>query len=221
MNGQIDIFGNIEQSNEVADKIEHAKEVLRVAAKMSLLYYHAPLIVKYSGGKDSDVLLHLAEMTLKPNEFEVINSHTTVDAPQTVKHIKENFARLQKIGIKATVQYATYKDGSRITMWNLIERKGVSPTRLVRYCCDALKEQTAPNRIIATGVRAAESKNRQGRNSFGIISRKIEGRQYYSLDKVKEVFNSSEESRKQTGADPNAPDVYDCKLIELAKKITP
>lgn len=34
---------------------------------MSKAYYEAPLIVTYSGGKDSDVMLHLAESCLKPD----------------------------------------------------------------------------------------------------------------------------------------------------------
>ena len=32
------------------------------------------------------------------------------------------------------------------------------PTRIVRYCCSELKEGGNPNRLIATGVRWAESK---------------------------------------------------------------
>ena len=38
------------------DKIEKSRKVLRLAAEMSQTYYGKPLIVTYSGGKDSDVL---------------------------------------------------------------------------------------------------------------------------------------------------------------------
>ena len=41
------------------------------------------------------------------------------------------------------------------------------PTRIVRYCCDVLKENTGKNRFIATGVRWAESLRRK--NSRGVM----------------------------------------------------
>lgn len=73
----------------MVDKIEKSKKTLRLAAEMSQAYYGKPLIVTYSGGKDSDVLLHLSKSCLKPTEFEVLNSHTSVDAPETVYHIRK------------------------------------------------------------------------------------------------------------------------------------
>ena len=96
---------------------------------MSKDYYHKPLIITYSGGKDSDVMLHLAETCLDPTEYEVLNSHTTVDAPETVYHIRDTFKRLEDKGIKATVDYHV-ENGKRITMWNLIPSKLMPPTCL-------------------------------------------------------------------------------------------
>ena len=52
-------------------------------------------------------------------------------------------------------------------MWNLIPKKMVPPTRLVRYCCAELKEGGGKGRFIATGVRWAESKKRK--NNRGLI----------------------------------------------------
>ena len=80
-------------------KIEDSKNVLKLASEMSLEYYHKPLILTYSGGKDSDVLLQLAIECLKPTDFEVLNSHTTVDAPETVYYIRDRFKELEKMGI--------------------------------------------------------------------------------------------------------------------------
>ena len=133
---------------------------------MSETYYKNPLIVTYSGGKDSDVLLNLAESCLKPTQFEVLNSHTTVDAPETVRHIRETFKRLDAAGVKTTIDYHVQEDGTRLTMWNLIPKKLMPPTRIVRYCCQVLKETGTPNRLCALGVRAAESTKRQGRDTF-------------------------------------------------------
>jgi len=143
------------------DNEEKSAHTLALAAKMSIQYYRKPLIITYSGGKDSDVMLHLAETYLKPNEFEVLNSHTTVDAPQTVYHIRDVFKRLNDKGIKTTIQMPTYK-GEPTTMWKLIEEKLVPPTRLARYCCQVLKESSTPNRLVAVGVRRFESVGRGG-----------------------------------------------------------
>jgi phosphoadenosine phosphosulfate reductase len=50
-------------------------------------------------------------------------------------------------------------------MWKLIPEKLMPPTRLVRYCCDLLKERSGEGRII-TGVRWAESPKRGKRKLF-------------------------------------------------------
>lgn len=135
---------------------------------MSRIYYNNKLIICYSGGKDSSVLLHLAESCLKPEEYMVLNSHTTVDCPETVYFIRNEFKRLNEKGVETEIVYAKYPDGTPITMWNLIPRKLMPPTRLVRYCCQYLKETSTPNRLACLGVRASESSKRKGRDIFGI-----------------------------------------------------
>ena len=72
---------------------------MQLAAKMSEKFYNAPLTIAYSGGKDSDVLLDLA---LRADiDINVVNNHTTADAPQTVYHIREVFRSLTDHGISA------------------------------------------------------------------------------------------------------------------------
>jgi phosphoadenosine phosphosulfate reductase len=154
------------QPQTLDEKICKAQKALRLAADMSKAYYGEPLIVTYSGGKDSDVMLDLAESCLKSDEFEVLNSHTTVDAPETVRHIRKTFNRLNGKGVKTRIDYHVQEDGTRLTMWNLIPKKLMPPTRIVRYCCQVLKETGTPNRLCALGVRAAESTKRQGRDTF-------------------------------------------------------
>lgn len=152
----------------LSEKIEEARRTLRLSAEMSKTYYNAPLIITYSGGKDSDVMLHLAETTLQPDAFEVLNSHTTVDAPETVYHIRNTFERLRSHGIKTSIDYHIQEDGKPMTMWKLIPKKLMPPTRIARYCCQVLKESGTPNRIASLGVREAESSKRQGRDIFAI-----------------------------------------------------
>ncbi len=137
----------------VEDFIKKSIERLHLASEMSLSHYKKPLICEYSGGKDSDVQLWLFKQSGIP--FDVHNSHTTVDAPQTVYHIRDTFKKLEDSGIKCEIDYHIHEDGKRTTMWNLIPRKLMPPTRIVRYCCSELKEGGNANRMISTGVRWA------------------------------------------------------------------
>lgn len=136
------------------------KAILRLkeAAQMSQQIYEKPLMITYSGGKDSDVLLNLAIKAKIP--MEVVHSHTTVDMPETVRHVRDVFHRLENQGISCTVHMPTYK-GKSVTMWTLIPQKRMPPTRIARYCCNVLKENTGKNRFIATGVRWNESSRRK------------------------------------------------------------
>ena len=148
------------------DKEAKAIERLKLAAEMSEAYYNKPLIITTSGGKDSDVCLTLARAA--GIRYEVQHNHTSVDAPETVYHVRETFRRLEDEGIQCTVNLPTYK-GQRVTMWSLIPQKLMPPTRVVRYCCSVLKEQGGTGRMITTGVRWAESVNR--RKSRGIYEK--------------------------------------------------
>lgn len=181
------------------NKINDSKDVLRLAADMSKEYYHKPLIITYSGGKDSDVMLQLALECLQPDEFEVLNSHTTVDAPETVYYIRDRFKELEKIGVKATVKLPRDKDGNLISMWSLIEKKQIPPTRLARYCCKELKETSTPNRFIAVGVRESESQGRKGREVFATRGLRKKDAYYYYYSHVKEVFEDDKARRSEGG----------------------
>lgn len=111
-----------------------------------------PYHLCYSGGKDSDtikILAHLANV-----KFEAVHNHTTVDAPETVRYIRS--------------QSDVRVDYPDITMWALIEKKLMPPTRLARYCCEVLKERGGAGRLKITGVRKAESNLRNYNN--GVIN---------------------------------------------------
>lgn len=132
-------------------------------------HYGQPLVCTYSGGKDSDVMLELFRRSGIP--FEVHNSHTTVDAPQTIYHIRDKFHKLENKGIKCDIEKPIYR-GKPVTMWSLIPQKGMPPTRMMRYCCKDLKETGCANRYIATGVRWSESRKRLQRQAYETIAGK-------------------------------------------------
>jgi phosphoadenosine phosphosulfate reductase len=110
-----------------------------------------PYYLCYSGGKDSDCIRILA--SLAGVKHDIVNNHTTVDAPETVRYIR-SIPNIQ-------IEYP------KKTMWQLIEEKGMPPTRLVRYCCSELKEHGGKGRVKVTGVRWAESAKRA--ESSGLV----------------------------------------------------
>ena len=107
-----------------------------------------PYYLAYSGGKDSDTIKILAQ--LAGVRFEAVNNHTTVDAPETVYFIRDEFKRLEAKGINCIVNKPVYK-GKRTSMWELIPQKLMPPTRIVRYCCSVLKERGGARAIYHNG----------------------------------------------------------------------
>lgn len=164
----------------MSDLEQTAIERLKAASDMSLRLFEKPLVITYSGGKDSDVLLHLARASGIP--FEVLHSLTTADAPETVRHVYDTFQRLECKGIKCDVDKHVQPDGSRMTMWKLIQKKLMPPTRLMRYCCAALKEGGGKDRFIATGVRWAESTARKRRGGLEVLTSKQQNKLILSND---------------------------------------
>lgn len=147
--------------------LEHiAIERLKAASEMSLAHYGQPLVITDSGGKDSSVCKELAIRSGIP--FEIMHNHTTADAPETVRFVRQEAKRLEELGIKYDINMPMYK-GKRVSMWSLIPQKLMPPTRLVRYCCAVLKETGGASRFIATGVRWAESTKRK--NNRGIYEK--------------------------------------------------
>ena len=99
----------------------------------------------FSGGKDSQCIYHLAEMA--GVKFDAHFSVTTVDPPELLRFIRDNYPDIEWVKPKKT-------------MWELISKDTMPPTRIVRYCCRALKEIGGENRIVITGIRHAESTKR-------------------------------------------------------------
>lgn len=146
------------------------------------------------GGKDSDVTLYLFKASGIP--FEVHNSHVTVDAPPTVYHIRDTFKKLENDGIKAEIDYHVQPDGTRTTMWKLIIKKMMPPTRIARYCCAEMKETGCANRMIATGVRWDESTQRKrNREAFETIGKTASDKTKVSDEKML-LTDQSPEYRK-------------------------
>jgi len=120
----------------------------------------------FSGGKDSQVIYHLSQMAgVKLDAHYYV---TTVDPPELMAFIKKKYSDV-------------IFDLPEITMWDLIIKKHMPPTRVVRYCCQYLKEGYGFGRVVMTGIRYEESINRRSWDIYNVRNK--------SKHKRKIIFN--------------------------------
>ena len=105
----------------------------------------------FSGGKDSIVVKALADMA--GVKYDAHYNLTTVDPPELVYYIRQHHPDVQIHKPKES-------------MFQLIARKGIVPTRVFRFCCGILKERGGEGRRVLTGVRWSESARRSKRQMF-------------------------------------------------------
>lgn len=162
-----DLFGH-------HNKVEKAIELIRMYEPISNGYNTQPYYVCYSGGKDSDVIRILMELSGVP--YELVHNHTTMDAPETVYYIRS----IPNIKIE-------YPE---LSIHKLILKKKMPPTRIMRYCCSELKERGGSDRFCVSGVRWEESvKRAKNRDTVEIISSKLSNKVMLN--------NDNDEIRKQ------------------------
>lgn len=160
MIGQLQITSD----GRIADKVEMAIRRLK-AFEPEEGYY-----VAFSGGKDSQCIYHLCKMA--GVKFDAHYNVTSVDPPEVVRFIRKNYPDVQ-------FDHPRDKDGKIVTMWTLIPRKRMPPTRLARYCCEWFKESGGKGRLTVTGVRWAESANRaQTHDTINFFGKPIRTKKY-------------------------------------------
>lgn len=149
-------------TKEQEKKVEVAYERFRWAAKEADRLFDMPLVVQYSGGKDSDVILQLAKESGVP--FRVTHNLTTADPPDNVYYIRRVFAAIREEGIEAKINIP------KRSLWKIMRETLVIPSRLMRVCCGELKETKMPDApYIVTGVRWAESAGRRAKSGIAIV----------------------------------------------------
>lgn len=104
--------------------------------------------VAFSGGKDSVVILDLVKRS--GCKYDAHYNLTTVDPPELVRFIRDEHPEVEIHKPKES-------------MFQLIARKGIVPTRRIRFCCSELKEKGGEGRFVVVGIRWAESYGRSKR----------------------------------------------------------
>jgi phosphoadenosine phosphosulfate reductase len=105
----------------------------------------------FSGGKDSMVIYDLAVRA--GVKFDAHFSRTTVDPPEVLSFIREHYPDV-------------IWEKPKLSMFELIRKKKMLPTRIIRFCCSELKEIGGRGRLVMTGIRKEESTNRKNRQIY-------------------------------------------------------
>ncbi len=157
--------------------IERVKDAYRFNKHIGM---HDKLLLAFSGGKDSVCLYHVAELAceeLGVDFDEAIYCQyniTCLDPPELVRFIRNEYPKVHFYHPKQT-------------FWQIVQKNRMLPTRIVRFCCQELKEVSKfEGGYTLTGVRKAESVKRSKREGFEVLSK----------DRV--LLNDNGEDRRET-----------------------
>lgn len=141
-------------------RIDYSIALLRKAEPLALKMHPDGFHLAFSGGKDSQVLYHLAQMA--GVKFKAHMQITTLDPPELMRFIRKNYPDVEL-------------HRPPLNFYQLIIKKKMLPLRQVRYCCAYLKEQAGKGTVTLTGIRAAESTRRAKRNKVEVSGFKFSG----------------------------------------------
>lgn len=141
------------------NRIDYSIALLRRAEPLALKMDERGFHLAFSGGKDSQVLYHIAEMA--GVKFHAEMQVTTLDPPELMAFVRKNYPDVKL-------------NRPEINFYKLIEKKKMLPLRQVRYCCSVLKEQAGAGTCTLLGVRSAESAKRATRKEVEQIGKKGE-----------------------------------------------
>lgn len=141
--------------NRITDE---AIQFIRNAEKLALRMDERGFHVAFSGGKDSQVLLALVEMSGVKYHAEM--QVTSVDSPNLMRFVRKHYPQV-KLNLP------------KRNMRKLILDKGMLPTRNARFCCSELKEQAGAGCCTCIGIRKAESVKRAKRHPIEVIGQRI------------------------------------------------
>lgn len=138
-------------------KINEAIELLQKYEKVALQLNPSGYYLSFSGGKDSQLLYLIAE--LSGVKFKAYFSNTTNELPENITFIRKHYPKVKFLNPKEN-------------FYKLVSKKGL-PTIKGRYCCAILKEGVGAGYAVLTGERKEESALRKKYSDVAIQSRNI------------------------------------------------
>ncbi len=137
-------------------KIDYSIALMQKAEPLALQMHPDGFHLAFSGGKDSQVLYHIALMA--GVKFKAHMQITTLDPPELMRFVREKYPDVQL-------------HHPPLNFYKLLDKKGYLPRRQVRWCCEKLKEHAGVGTITLVGVRAAESVRRSKRSEVERVHR--------------------------------------------------
>lgn len=147
-------------SGGLCKKMQQSYEIITKALPLALKYDSKGFYIGFSGGKDSQALVHMMQLCGVP--FETFFSPTTVDPPEVIRFIRKNYPEVKFTQVTENI-------------YDVFKRLKVLPSRRIRWCCAYFKERGGEGKVVCTGVRKAESVKRSKRNEIEVSGRKFSG----------------------------------------------
>lgn len=142
-------------------KIDYSIALLRKCEQMALEYdSENGFYLAFSGGKDSQVLYHLAVMA--GVKFKAHMNLTSIDPPEVIRFVKRKYPDVELIKPKMSI-------------YDMATKKGVLPTMRIRWCCAEFKEMSGAGKVTLIGIRKQESSRRSKREEIEISNHKFSG----------------------------------------------
>jgi phosphoadenosine phosphosulfate reductase len=143
------------------ERLLYSIRLLQKAAKLAEMYdpdngYY----LAFSGGKDSQALLHVAE--LAGVKFAAHMNLTSVDPPEVIRFVRQQYPEVELIKPKDSI-------------YNIAVKKGMLPTQRIRWCCEEFKENAGAGKVTLIGIRHAESTRRAQRNEVEVSNKQFSG----------------------------------------------
>lgn len=136
------------------EKLKYSIELMRKTERLALqLDPENGFYLAFSGGKDSQTLYHVAKMA--GVKFKAHMSLTSCDPPEVIRFVRRCYPDVELIKPK-------------ISIYNLAKKKGIAPTKTIRYCCAEYKEIHGAGKVTLLGIRKQESVRRSKRQEFEI-----------------------------------------------------
>lgn len=139
-------------SKSLSRKIRYSINLLQKSERLALrLDSKDGFYLAMSGGKDSQVLYHIAK--LSGVKFKAHMNLTSVDPPEVIRFVKLHYPDVELIKPKMSI-------------YDMAKRKHIFPIKRFRWCCAEFKESRGAGKVTLIGIRKQESARRSKREEI-------------------------------------------------------